>query len=119
VPVPLPDATRRRWEASGSKTQRVALLIGQWAEQQPPGTIVPADDVLISRYPKVNDRYGTPSLNNRITVGRAITILERMHILHRNRDTGHYHVAATEPAATTASARPAGKAPAAATTLPS
>ena len=94
----IPDRTRRRWEASGNKSQRAALHIAAWAATRPPGTIVPAIDVLIAANPKVNDRYGMPSPNNPAAIRRAISLLAGMGILHRDRDTGHYHVAATGPA---------------------
>jgi hypothetical protein len=98
VTLLIPQATHDRWQASGNKSQRVALLIGQWAEVQQPHTIIPADDVLISRYPKVNDCYGMPSLNNTGTLHRAIRHLQDIHAIYRNHDTGHYYVAAKEPA---------------------
>jgi hypothetical protein len=117
VPVAHPDAARRRREASGGKTQDAVLLTGQWAEHQQPGTSAAAYGVLILRYPKVNDRYGAPFMNNRITVGRAIRALEHMHVLRRDRDTGQDHVATAELAAWTATTWQASTAPAVGETL--
>jgi excisionase family DNA binding protein len=97
VPSTIPEDTRRRWDASGNKSQCAALLIGQWAHGQPPGTIIPADDVLITRYPKVYDCYGMPSASNPATIHRAIRLLADMQILHRDPGTGHYHVAPAPP----------------------
>jgi len=97
VPTPVPDTTRQRWEKTGNKTQRVALLISQWAEGQQPHAIIPADDVLIARHPKVNDCHGTPSPVLPDTIHRAIRLLTDMHVLYRNRETGHHHVADSQP----------------------
>jgi hypothetical protein len=99
VSTPIPDQTRRRWQADGNKSQRVALLISQWAQSQQPHAIIPADDVLISRYPRVDDRHGMPSPVRPDTIHHAIRHLADLHILYRDRDTGHYHVAATQPPA--------------------
>jgi hypothetical protein len=57
VPTAIPDNTHRRGEASGSKSQRIALLIGQREQGQQPHTIIRAGNVLITRYPEVNACY--------------------------------------------------------------
>ena len=88
------DATLTRWAAAGNKSQKVAA----WAASQPPGTIVPADDVLIARLPEITGQYGFTSANNPACTRRAIRLLADRHVLRRDRDTGHYHVAATGPA---------------------
>jgi hypothetical protein len=44
------------------------------------------------------DRWDTTGNNDPATVRRAIRLLADRSILHRTRDTGHYHVSATRPA---------------------
>jgi len=93
----IPDATLRRWGTAGNKSEKVAAWLAGWAARQPPGTIVPADDVLIARLPEVTAHNGVPSANNPACTRRAIRLLADRHVLARDHDTGHYHVAATAP----------------------
>ena len=102
------DATLHRWATAGNKSQRVAAWLARWADLQPPGTIVPADDVIIARLPEFTGQHGMPSPNNPACTRRAIRLLAGRHVLHRDRDTGHYHVAAT---ATAGPGSPAGSDP--------
>ena len=93
-----PDTTLRRWAATGNKSQQVAAWLAAWAAAQAPGTIVPADDVIIARLPEITGQYGFTSANTPACTRRAIRLLADRHVLRRDRDTGHYHVAATGPA---------------------
>jgi hypothetical protein len=94
----LPDTTRHRWDTTGTKSQRVAVRLDTWAARQPPETIVPASDVIITWFPVIAGQTGQRANNDTATVRRAIRLLADRNILHRNRDTGHYHVSATQPA---------------------
>ena len=94
----IPETTLHRWSAAGTKSQKVAAWLAAWAARQPPGTIVPADDVIISKVPEVTAQNGTPSANNPTCTRRAIRLLADRAILHRDEQTGHYHVAAPRPA---------------------
>jgi hypothetical protein len=104
----LHDTTRRRWDTQGNKSQRVAVRLDAWAARQPPETIVPADDVIIAWFPEVAGQTGKRSRNDPPTVRRAIRLLADRSILHRNRDTGHYHVSATQQAPGTPVPHPGG-----------
>lgn len=96
--MPLPDTTRHRWNTAGNKSQRVAARLDTWAARQPPGTIVPAADVIIAMFPTITGQNALPWENTPACVQRAIRLLADRHILRRDHDTGHYHVAAIEPA---------------------
>ena len=96
----IPDATLRRWGTAGNKSEKVAAWLAGWAARQPPGTIVPADYVIIiiARLPEITGQDGFPSAHNPACTRRAIRLLADRHVLRRDRDTNPYHVAATTPA---------------------
>ena len=93
----IPDATLHRWATAGNKSQKVAAWLAEWAARQPPGTIVPADDIIIARLPEITGQHGHPTANNPATARRAIRLLADRHVLHRDRHTGHHHVTASTP----------------------
>jgi len=96
--MPLTATTRRKWTNEGNKSQRVALYLDEWAARQEPGTIVPADDVIVARYPSMTGRRGEVWTTTRANARRAVELLAERAVLHRDRNTGHYHVSATRPA---------------------
>jgi len=96
--MPLTELTRRKWTTEGNKAQRVALYLDAWAASQQPGTIVPADDVIVSRFPTMTGRNGEVWLTTRVNARRAVELLAQRAVVHRDRDTGHYHVSETKPA---------------------
>jgi hypothetical protein len=96
--MPLPDTTRRRWHTAGNQSQRIAARLDTWAASKPPGTIVPADDVIVKWYPVIDGSNGQPWQVTPATVRRAIRLLADRAILQRDEQTGHYHVAAPRPA---------------------
>jgi len=88
-----PDTTPRAWAASGSKSQQIAAHLARWAATAPPGTIVPAPDVIIARL-TTSMTITDPTTT---CVNRAITLLADRGILHRDNHTGHYHVTPAQP----------------------
>jgi len=96
--MPLRDNDRHRWHTAGNKSQRIAAHLDEWAASKPPGTLVPAEDVIIAWHPNVLGRHGELSRTTRYVVRRAVQLLEVRAILHRDRDNGHYYVSATRPA---------------------
>jgi hypothetical protein len=49
----IPPATITRWHTTGTKSQQVAAHLYTWATRQPPGTIVPAPDIIIRDLPTI------------------------------------------------------------------
>jgi hypothetical protein len=87
--MPVPPATLTRWQTKGTKSQQVAAHLAAWAARQPPGTIVPAPDVIIR---------DLPTLTSPVSVARALRLLADEGVLRRDERTGHHHVAPAEPA---------------------
>lgn len=56
----IPEATLHQWSNTGNKSQKVAAWLAAWAASQPPGTIVPADDVIIARFPDISTQTASP-----------------------------------------------------------
>jgi hypothetical protein len=96
--MPLTATTRHRWHTAGNQSQRIAARLDTWAASKPPGTIVPADDVIVKWYPDIDGSNGQPCQAIPATVRRAIRLLADRAILHRDDQTGHYHVTAPRPA---------------------
>jgi hypothetical protein len=88
-----PPATPRAWATSGSKSQQIAAHLARWAATSPPGTIVPAPDVIITRLTATM----TITDPTTATVSRAVRLLADHGILHRDNHTGHYHVTPAQP----------------------
>jgi len=81
--MPVPPATLTRWHTHGTKSQQVAAHLATWAARQPPGTIVPAADVII---------HNLPTVTSPVSVTRAMRLLADEGVLRRDEVTGHYHV---------------------------
>ena len=92
--MPLREIDRHRWHTAGTKSQRLAAILDEWAAGQDAGSIVPAEDVIISWHPKVHGRKGEFSVTTREVVRRAMVLLEIRAVLHRDRINGHYYVSA-------------------------
>ena len=92
--MPLREIDHHRWHTAGTKSQRLAAILDEWAARQEAGSIVPAEDVIISWHPRVHGRKGELSVTTRDVVRRAIVLLETRAVLHRNRYNGHYYVSA-------------------------
>ncbi len=92
--MPLREIDRHRWHTTGTKPQRIPTILDEWAASQEAGSIVPAEDVIISWHPKVHGQKGELSVTTRDVVRRAIALLEVRAVLHRDQINGHYYVSA-------------------------
>ncbi len=88
-------ATPRAPATTPTRSQQIAAHLTRWAATTPPGTIVPAPDVITARLTTtMTVTNPTPAC-----VSRAIRLLAERGILTRDNDTGHYHVTAPAPTA--------------------